>query len=475
MKIRMDNGGIAADNGKQKRWLFAAAALIVLFTVMYISLIFNKSIWIDEAYTMQIVRENDFLGIIKTTAKDVHPPLYYLLAECLTSVLGDTFWVYKLLSIIPMVLTMSFAFSRVKPWWGERAALLFIIMINAIPCVLEYVVQMRMYTWAMFFVTWAGLCAYGMYRHEEDMKRFCVQLAASSILACYTHNYAMISCVCIYLIMGIYAFLKCKKSGKWMLLILWLASGAAVAVLYLPWLFVLIKQTSDRIENYWIEPITLRVIPEYFAFLFGSELPYSTVMYLILCAAAVAICIRKREVCGLLALAVPVMTATIGITVSILVSPFFVGRYLLPCVGLLALFIALAFCEKPGAFQIALATFAILMTLVSYKKNYMLEYKSTHAEELLSYMEENLAPDDLIAYNYEGFGFVYEIYFGDRVRFLKNVDFAGDFGSIWYFDSCVTPWLDGQLLEQNNLEKEFIMTTGIEHNEFQLYQIRHKK
>lgn len=473
MKIRMDNGKKAVT-GSGKCWLCVAMALIALFAVMYISLIFNKSIWIDEAYTMEMVRENDFLGIIKTTAKDVHPPLYYLMAECFTAVLGDTFWVYKLLSIIPMVLTMLFAFSHIKPWWGERAAVLFIIMINAIPCVLEYVVQMRMYSWAMFFVTWAGLSAYGMYK-DEDIKRFCIQLAASSIFACYTHNYAMISCVCIYIIMGMPVFLKCKKSGKWLLLKSWFISGAAVAALYLPWLFVLIKQTSDRIENYWIEPVTMGVIPEYFEFLFSSELPYSTAMYLILCAAAVATCIIKRESSGLLALAVPVMTAAIGITVSILVSPFFVGRYLIPCAGLLALFIALAFCEKPGAFQVALAVFGILMTLVSYKKNYMLEYKSTHVEELLSYMEENLAPDDLIAYNYEGFGFVYEIYFYDRVKFLRDVDFSGDFGSIWYFDSCVTPWLDGQLLEQNGLEKEFIMTTGIEHNEFQLYQIRHKK
>ena len=391
------------DSGK--RWLFTAAALTALFTIMYISLIFNKNIWTDEAYTMQIVRENGFLGIIKATAQDVHPPLYYLMAECFAAVLGDTFWVYKLLSTIPMTLTMLFAFSHIKPWWGECAAVLFVIMINAIPCVLEYAVQMRMYSWALFFVTWAGLSAYGMCR-QENTKRFCIQLTAAAVLACYTHTYAMLACVCIYIIMGIFAFLKCKKNGKWLLLKSWLISGAAVAFFYLPWLFVLIKQTADRIENYWIAPVTFSVIPEYFEFLFASEIPYSTEMYLILCAAAVAICIRKKEGRGLFALAVPMMTAIIGITVSILVTPFFIARYLLPCMGLFALFIAAAFSKKRGNAAVMLGIFGLLMAMASYKKNYILEYKSAHTDELLSYMEKNLAPNDLIAYNYEDSGFI---------------------------------------------------------------------
>ena len=52
--------------------------LILLFTAMYISLIFNRNIWTDEAYTIELVRENSFPGIIRNTAVDVHPPLYYL-------------------------------------------------------------------------------------------------------------------------------------------------------------------------------------------------------------------------------------------------------------------------------------------------------------------------------------------------------------------------------------------------------------
>lgn len=460
--------------------------LILAFAGLYVSLIFNRNIWTDEAYTMELVRENHFWGIIQNTADDVHPPLYYLIVKCFVLVFGDAFYVYKAVSVIPMTLTMLLAVTHIGPWWGKRAAALFLVMVNAVPCVPEYAVQMRMYSWALFFVTWAGLGAYGMCMADDGRsgRNCCIQLTAASILGCYTHTYAMLSCVCIYVLLCACALLRCRKNREWTLLKASLASGSIVAVCYLPWLAVLLRQTLSRIENYWIEPVTWDVVRRYPAFLFESRLPGSAVLYLVLCGAAVVACIvrcrtaddgRKDGLAALLMLAVPLMTAGTGIAVSVLVTPFFIARYLLPCMGLLALFLALAFQGRHGGVQILLGAFGIFMVLESYQKNYEMEYRSTHTEELLAYMEEHLEPDDLIAYNYEIFGFIYNIYFEDRVTFLSDVDFAGDFGSVWYFDSCVTPWLDAQVLEQNGLEKEFVMTTGIEQNEFQLYQIRHKE
>lgn len=471
---------------RKKPALLLMVFLTILFTAMYTSLIFNKNIWTDEAYTMQLVRENNFWGIIQNTANDVHPPLYYLIVKCFVIIFGDTFVVYKAVSIIPMVLVMLLAFSHIKPWWGERTAVLFLIMVNAIPCVPEYAVQMRMYSWALFFVTWAGLCAYCMCANEDktDKKRCRIQLTAAAVLGCYTHTYAMLGCVCIYLMLGIYALRELRNSKEWSLCKAWLISGGIVAVCYLPWLAVLVRQTLSRIENYWIEPVTWKVICGYPDFLFASGLPGSTILYLVLCAAAIVICVSRcvkkdREggeaLAALLMLAVPVMTAVAGITVSVLVTPFFIARYLLPCMGLLALFLALSFKNVQGFVQVMSGVFGLLMVIILYQENYEMEYNSTHTDELLAYMEEHLEPEDFIAYNYESYGFIYNIYFTDRIKFLGDVDFAGDFESIWYFDSCVSPWLDAQVLEQNGLEKEFIMSTGIEQNEFQLYQIRHKE
>lgn len=456
---------------------------VLFFTALYISLIFNKNVWTDEAFTIELIRENNFWGIIEGTANDVHPPLYYLIVKVFVLLFGDQFFVYKMVSVIPMVLTMLLAFFDIKPWWGTNAAVIFMIMLNAIPCVMEYGVQIRMYSWALFFITWAGLSAYGMC--IQNQKRYAVQLTAASICACYTHTYAMIGCVCIYLlacIYGLYCLIKYRdrEEQKHTLFFRCILSGLITSAFYIPWLIVLYRQMIGRIDNYWIEPVTGEVILQYFDFLFSSNIPFSEMMYIILCAIAVVICIRQRNrgdkqgLNALLFLAVPVMTAGIGIVVSILITPFFIARYLLPCMGLLAVFFAVAFQKKKNYVHILLGLFGVFMAINSYHTNFQAEYKSTQVEELLAFMEEHLGDNDLIAYNYEIYGFIYDIYFeDDQTVFLSDVDFAQDFDNIWYFDSCVTPWLDSQVLIEYGLEKEFVMNTGIEQNTFHLYRIYH--
>lgn len=456
---------------------------ILFFTGLYISLIFNKNIWTDEAFTMELVRENNFWGIVKGTANDVHPPLYYLIVKIFVLVFGDKFYIFKIVSVIPIVLTMLLAFFYVKPWWGTRAAVLYMIMLNAIPCVMEYGVQIRMYAWALFFVTWAGLNAYGICtqnQKEEDRQQDYIQLTVASICGCYTHTYAMISCVCIYFLVCIYTLCSGKGFRKQILFKRCILSGCVVAICYIPWLIVLFQQMINRIDNYWIEPVTGQVILQYVNFLFSSRIPYSEGMYFMLCMMAIVICMwrgsrkDKEGIGALMFLAVPILTAGIGIVLSILVTPFFIARYLLPCMGLLAVFFAVAFQRERSYVHILIGVFGMFMVINAYQTNFQAEYKSTQVDELLDFMEEHMGEDDLIAYNYEIYGFIYDIYFDDsKTVFLSDIDFAQNFENIWYFDSCVTPWLDSQVLTEYGLEKEFIMNTGIEQNAFHLYRIYH--
>lgn len=479
-------GRITEENNHHDKLYHSSLPLIVLvlfFTGLYLSLVFNKNIWTDEAFTIELVRENNFWGIVKGTANDVHPPLYYLIAKIFVLVFGDKFYIYKIVSVIPMALTMLLAFFYIKPWWGTRAAAIYVIMLNAIPCVMEYGVQIRMYAWALFFVTWAGLSAYGICMQEQKeyaRQQGYIQLTVASICGCYTHTYAMVSCVCIYFLVCIYALCSGKGHKKRFLFRRCILSGCVVSVCYIPWLIVLFQQMANRIDNYWIEPVTGQVILQYADFLFASRIPYSKGMYFVLCMMAIVICIwrgirKDKEGFGaLMFLAVPILTAGIGIVLSILVTPFFIARYLLPCMGLLAIFFAVAFQRKRNYVHILIGIFGMVMVINVYQTNFQAEYKSTQVDELLGFMDGHMGEEDLIAYNYEIYGFIYDIYFDDsKTVFLSDVDFAQNFENIWYFDSCVTPWLDSQVLAEYGLEKEFIMNTGIEQNAFHLYRIYH--
>lgn len=442
----------------------------IIFLGCYISLIFNENVWTDEAYTIRLIRKNTLTQIIAGTADDVHPPLYYLMLKVFISIFGDSMITYKLFSIVPLILCYILAGTRIKRYWGNNTAILFIFFINAIPCLLEYVVQIRMYSWAMFWVTWAAVSAFGVYTERGISDH--IQLIIAAIGACYTHNYAMLSCVCIYAILAIFMIKSPRQ---------WLISGIVVALFYSPWLFILYQQTTNRIGNYWIEPVTVRTVISYVEYLFGSDIPYSPWMLVILCLMALIQCLKNIKMDRVKALSaicmftVPVVIALIGIIVSIVVTPFFIARYLVPCVGLLALFLAISYGGQKTDLKILLILFCCVMFVSAYKINYTKEYESTKTEELLNYMNQNMGENDYILYNYDVYGFIYQIYFDEeRTIFLEDMDFSRDFDTLWFFDSCVTPWLDSQTLENYQLQKEFIGRMGIEQNEFSLYRITHK-
>ena len=450
---------------------FFIVVLITVMTILYVSLIFNRNIWTDEAFTMDLVNSNSITGIIKGTAVDVHPPLYYIIAYIFVAIFGTSFQVYKIVSIVPMILTMLLALIYIKPWFGRKTAILFILFLNAIPCVMEYGVQMRMYSWCLFFISLAVLSAYGYYWFRS--KKYLVLLTIAGICACYTHNFSMISAVFIYILLGIFLVIKERKFP-----LEWLISGASVSVFYLPWLIVLYNQTNNRVGNYWISTIDKETILGYFSDIFGSGIPYSTVMFVVLWGVAIILLsatVHKYKnigIFGILLFLVPIFTAVLGVVVSVLITPFFVARYLLPCMGLLALGLALAFRNEEGYVYAFLCLFLVCMIGNSYYENYKKEYLSTNVDEFLEYMDDKLEDDDIVVYNYETFGFIYECYFdGGHLAFLEEFDFGGEFENVWFIDSCCIPWLPESTLTEYGLFKEYIDTFSIEHNEFRLYRI----
>ena len=72
-----------------------------------------------------------------------------------------------------------------------------------------------------------------------------------------------------------------------------LLSGCVVAVSFLPWLGVLLRQTTQRVGNYWIEPVTLRVILQYFEDLFGTAIPHTAFMYVCLFLSGIILAVKE--------------------------------------------------------------------------------------------------------------------------------------------------------------------------------------
>lgn len=453
--------------------------VVAAFTVLYISLIFNVNIWTDEAFTIQITRFNSYKGIIEQTALDVHPPFYYFIVEFLVNIFGESLQVYKSISIAAMLGTMLLMAFPIRRLFGMKVSLLSILWLNAIPSVMEYGVQVRSYAWLIFFMTAAGICAYQAY--QEDKKRDWILLTLSCMAVCYIHTFAMIAAVFLYVILLVGIIFRMKgveKGRKKSWIVSFFLSGGCVAVSFIPWLFVLYHQTAERVDNYHYDPVTVKTVLNYFPEIFGESIPFmATMVGIVMILAFGVILMQKctRDECIFISASflIPILTCTVGVLVSVLLTPFFVSRYMACCLGLISIALAIALSKLKPTSSIFLGLFLLTLVAVSYKNNFDLEYRTAHTQEFLDYMAENSTSKDPILYNYEKFGFIYECYFDtDRLVFVNDVDYDHiDADTMWYMDSCVNFWINDEALAERGWTMQYMGTFDIEHNQFLLYKI----
>lgn len=109
---------------RKRGWDLLIWGSVVLFTLLYLSLIFNNNVWTDEIFSVNLFREN-FGQIIMDTAEDVHPPLYYFLGRIFRLLFGDSLQVQKILTIIPMSLTLVLGATKIRRFFGNGGFLSF--------------------------------------------------------------------------------------------------------------------------------------------------------------------------------------------------------------------------------------------------------------------------------------------------------------------------------------------------------------
>lgn len=446
--------------------------LIGFFSLLYVSLLFNYNIWTDEAFTLQLLHGN-LKEIIEGTARDVHPPLYYILCKPFFVLTNGDLWVQKFITIIPQVGTYVLLATVFRKKFGDVAAFMALLFFTCIPCTMEFSVQVRMYSLALFFVTLCGVFAYEAYM--DNTKRSWVWLAVGALGAAYTHYFSFVS---IIVIVG-FLFLAILFTKR-ILLKKWLIAAVCMIVGYLPWMPSFIDQVTRVREDYWIEEITVETIWGYFIWTFDLTLIPGVVygILLLLVVAAVVVIVRlvqnrsSEDVTALLAMLVPTATAVLGVVISLTKSPIYRDQYVFPSLMLLAVFFGVALRKTNWKLLVPICVFLLFVGAVQYKECFRQEYRSTYVPQTMEFFEENLEPDDIIVYNWEKFDFIYEHYFpSEQLVYLGDFDFRQDFNNAWFLNTMWFDQIDPAQLAENGLSMDIIGHYGIEHNEFDIYII----
>lgn len=243
---------------KDRAWL--AACLAVSGTIQ-LSFISKASIWHDEGYTMGLATQS-LSQIISRTARDVHPPLYYLLLHFWLGLFGTSELAARSFSVLAILLIIVISWLLIKRLFGAGSARLAVLLLAIAPFLIRYGQEARMYTWVALFIVLATYLL--VVALDRSSRKHLYLYGVVMALALYTHYYSVLFVPLHWL------YVWCRGRGltkarpaktfSWLSRD-WLGTNALIAIMFLPWLPKAYAQFSRVQGGFWISPVDERTLP----------------------------------------------------------------------------------------------------------------------------------------------------------------------------------------------------------------------
>lgn len=459
---------------KQDKWLRVLPYGIAgLFFLAYLSFLKSIDVWTDEAYMMQMLRETNTLkDAVLYAASDTHPPAYFVALKMVTMIFGQNLVAAKMLSIGAVTGTILLGVHFLLQERGVKSAIFYALLVGAIPCSMDFSVEIRMYSLALFFLTGCGINAFRFITTEK--KRYLVACTLFGVGAAYTHYFSLAA---VALILGMMFCVLIVTNRK--LLKYWIVSIVICIALYIPWLPYFYVQFTRVSTGFWIPEITGRTLLEYLEWYFGTDMPYCVWMLAAVMLVAIVLLIgeviverNRRTVWACACFLVWFLTIVVGVVVSAAIRPMFLIKYSYPMLGLLSIALAWALHRLPERTALVLMCFLFCIGIVDYENTYQTEYESTMTVKTMQFFEENLKEGDKVAYNYHAFGFIYRFYFTEeQLVELSDIDFEQEDGDadIYLMHTTWNELPSTEQLAANGWKQEYMGMYGIEHNEFKIF------
>ncbi|REC32380.1 hypothetical protein CF160_07910 [Enterococcus pseudoavium] len=372
-------------------WRVLAYVSVILGIIISINNVLNVSIWLDDAYTLGIIKY-PASEIIYLTGLDVHPPLYYLIVRFffLLSPANPFMQVIygRFISLLPILITIFVGFLIFREYNMDKyKSIFFSSLFMFMPHISYYSVEIRMYSWAMLFI---GVSFFGALKYLKNYSyKWLFLVLLGSTLAAYTHYFSAVMGGLIFLFLFIYGL--GKKSKK--VVVEAFIAAILFLILYSPWLIVAIGQVKGVANSYWIPPLTIKTIAKIYlwpfvesvmgTFISKKDLLIGIIMTVVMLTFGSPYFFKKvpRYETPIISLGIWIFLATVSFSVliSILMSPVFDVRYSFP--ALFPLYISLVllldrvfcFTKFKQAFFIIITSFIVINTtfcVISAKKNF---------------------------------------------------------------------------------------------------------
>lgn len=383
----------------------------------------SRSLNLDESYTVVLVRKN-LPDMIRSIAKDVHPPFYYLFLWIYRVVFGESIIAYRWITLSAAFLNLLFlGATLIRKTWGKTTAFFYILLFGSSYCTLEKSLTIRMYPLGCFLVTAVFIFLFRLYHHWS--KRDYTAAILFTIAAMYTHYFAVMAVFAAWVFF--FLFICFQKREK---LLSTVCAGILIGLGFLPWMSVVISQTRKVSNHYWITGFDWYkwfISPS--ALMENNLTGIGTLLQFFLLS-LFFIALLKKETDVLTAGIAFAATMCIGAILSITITPIWDERFLYNAWGELSLMAAIFLGKKRSTFsllpQITAALLLGTVAFFSYSTLYSGYLCMDSTPQWIAFLDENVQGEDLfIVDDAHDHSLVYEAYLPDnqviRTQNLKEL------------------------------------------------------
>jgi mannosyltransferase len=217
-------------NASEPVALLLLTALLLLAYGLRLHLLGNQNLNWDEGYTRWII-SLPVADLLDTTARDVHPPVYYLLLRAMTDLIGQSEFGLRYMSVLIGVLTLALVYRLGLLFAGFRVAVLALLLVAVARANIDIAQLARMHMLAMALATLTLIATLRFWRRPGIGAGLVYMLAAAgAVMSFYL--------AAIVLLATNLAFPFAWRSRRYSLRFLaqWIGLQVAVVFLVLPWI-----------------------------------------------------------------------------------------------------------------------------------------------------------------------------------------------------------------------------------------------
>jgi hypothetical protein len=254
-------------------WIALVCALLAAF-VLRLYHLGEQSLWYDETVSAVLAGKSS-AELIAHTARDIHPPLYYLLLHFWQIGTGNHDFSLAFFSLFWGMVLIAGTGTLARWVGGRQVALVTVALLTLAPFHIWYSQEVRMYTLGATFGVWTLMALWQLFTSSRMKKRWMLFWLISAVAGLYTLYYFAFLLVWEAIVVAVW-MVRLPAPQRTDALRRWGLLAVAVVVLYAPWIPTAWRQATEPPVPPWRQgtAVGTMVLETISAYVLGQSTDY---------------------------------------------------------------------------------------------------------------------------------------------------------------------------------------------------------